>query len=430
MKRKNKIALTLAVTILSTSAMPAVYAAAESDNVMPNAYVEAAYSNDEINNKLTKLRSAIDNLENISGNLGKDQLNWLKQLKNAYEFVSKLAKNSITRLTQARDRLVVRIDLLTNVAETITADATELADSEQQAHVIIGFSVTRALLKGVDVFASPEELAKASENLQASLEKAREVAKQTEDSRRTHYNIEKLNIALNKAISIRNNELRGKLDPEKLAQVDLVIRNAKDVKRNARATVGEVNNMIEELNTVIEEAYNSIDPGDRTANNATKLELQKSIQDAKNLRDFKLKGSVDSKVIAKLNRDIAEANRVYNNNKSTVNEVLFAIDRINAAIEEAKSYLEAPEEVLPTEDDATEEDLNENDAAQEVPTDDENITTEDEAYDEDTTVDENADTTDQDEVVTDEDEAIQDENNSTVENNEVDEIEEVVELTE
>ncbi|MGI5948892.1 CAMP factor family pore-forming toxin [Peptoniphilus sp.] len=367
MKSRNKVALTLAVTILSTTAMPAVYAAAESDNIAPNAYVEAAYSKDEITNKLSELRNAIEKLENIKGELGKDQLNWLKELKKAYEFVNKLAKNSITRLTQAREKLVVRIDLLTNVAETITADATELADSEQQAHVIIGFSVTRALLKGVDVFASPEELSKASEDLQASLEKAREVSKQTDDSRRTHYNIEKLNIALNKAINIRNNELRGKLDPEKLAQVDLVIRNAKDVKRNARATVGEINNMIEELNAVIDEAYNSIDAGDRIADNKIKLELQKDIQDAKNLRDFKLKGNVDSKVIAELNRAIADANRVYNNKKSTVNEVQFAIDRINAAIEEAKSYLEAPEEALPEEDEVVEEDLNENEAVEEIP---------------------------------------------------------------
>lgn len=376
MKRNNKVALTLAVTILSSSVMPAVYAANETETTTPNAYALTAErsSNNEINYKLIELGDAIDGLDDISGILNQDNLNWLKQLKNAYEFVKKLVKRGL----QARDRLIARIDLLTNVAETITADATELANSEQQAHVIIGFSVTRALLKGVDVFASTEDLNKASEDLKASLEKAREVPKQTDESIRTHYNIEQLNIALNRAIDIRNHELKGKLDPEKLAKVDLVIRQAKDVKRNARATVGEVKEIIATLNETIDDAYNSIDAGDRTATDKNKLELENAIDRAKNLRDFKLKGNVDSKVIAELNRNITKAIRVLNNNKATVSEVAAATENINAAVEEAKSYLEPTEDVVPpedaTEDEATEvtpeEDATDNEATEVTPEED------------------------------------------------------------
>lgn len=134
------------------------------------------------------------------------------------------------------------------MAETITADATELADSEQQAHVIIGFSVTRALLKATDLFEGAEGLNKASENLSASLDKAREVPKLTDDSKRTHYTLEKLDRAIAKAKEIRNKELKNKLDPSKLADIDLLIRQAQDVRRDGRATVGEVNAMAAELN--------------------------------------------------------------------------------------------------------------------------------------------------------------------------------------
>lgn len=414
MKRNNKVALTLAVAILSSSVTPAVYAASEPETTAPNAYALTAQrsANNEVNSKLSELKDAIDGLDDISGNLTGDGLNWLKQLKNAYEFVKKLVDKGL----QVRERLVARIDLLTNVAETITADATELADSEQQAHVIIGFSVTRTLLKGVDVFASTEDLNKASEDLKASLENAREVPKQTEDSIRTHYNIEQLNIALNRAIDIRNHELKGKLDPDKLAKVDLVIRKAKDVRRNARATVGEVKEVIQELNETIDEAYNSIDPGDRTATNKTKLELENAIDKAKNLRDFKLKGNVDSRVIAELNRNISKAIRVLNNNKATVNEVVAATENINAAMEEAKSYLEPTEDVVPPEEDATEDESTEVIPEEDV-TDDEitEVTPEEDVTDDEST-----------EVTPEENEDSGTDNNAE----EIDEVEDVVEFAE
>lgn len=410
MRRNNKVALTLAVTILSSWVMPAVYAASEPETTTENYALTAQRSaNNEVNSKLSELKDAIDGLDDISGSLTGDGLNWLKQLKNAYEFVKKLVDKGL----QVRERLVARIDLLTNVAETITADATELANSEQQAHVIIGFSVTRALLKGVDVFASTEDLNKASENLKASLENAREVPKQTDESVRTHYNIEQLNIALNRAIDIRNHELKGKLDPEKLAKVDLVIRQAKDVKRNARATVGEVKEIIATLNETIDDAYNSIDAGDRTATNKNKLDLENAIDNAKNLRDFKLKGNVDSRVIAELNRNISKAVRVLNNNRATVNEVISATENINAAAEEAKSYLEPTEEVVPPEEDATD-----NDATEVIP--------EEDATDNDATE------VTPEEDATDNEIAPEENENNNVDNNaeEMDEVEEVVELAE
>ena len=250
----------------------------------------------------------------------------------------------IGSITELRTKIIPRLDLLINVAETITADATELADSEQQAHVIIGFSVTRALLKATDLFENAEGLNKASQDLSAALDRARQVPKQTEDSVRTHYNLDKLNRAISRAKDLRNRELRNKLDPTQLAEVDMVIRKADEVRRNNRATVKEVAQATDELNAKIEEAYAAIPEGERAANNSTKLQLEKDIQIAKNLRDFKLKGNVDSSVIKELNREIAMANRILKNNRSTVNQVLEADKAIVEATNIANDALNTKEE--------------------------------------------------------------------------------------
>lgn len=345
MKAKKKLVGILAVTMLTNAAMPVVYAANETEDVIaPVQYLAQERAADEANAKLDYLGDLIEGLEKIAGDLTGSELGWLKELKNAFDLISKIMDKGIGSITELRTKIIPRLDLLINVAETITADATELADSEQQAHVIIGFSVTRALLKATDLFEDAEGLNKASEDLTAALDRARQVPKQTEDSVRTHYNLDKLNRAINNAKNIRNRELRNKLDPTQLAEVDMVIRKADDVRRNNRATVKEVEEATQELNAKIEEAYAAIPEGERAANNSTKLQLEKDIQIAKNLRDFKLKGNVDSSVIRELNREITLANRVLKNNRSTVNQVLEADKAIVEATNVAKDALNAKEE--------------------------------------------------------------------------------------
>lgn len=345
MKAKKKLVGILAVTMLTNAAMPVVYAANETEDVIaPVQYLAQERAADEANAKLDYLGDLIEGLEKIAGDLTGSELGWLKELKNAFDFISKIMDKGIGSITELRTKIIPRLDLLINVAETITADATELADSEQQAHVIVGFSVTRALLKATDLFETADGLNKASEDLTAALDRARQVPKQTEDSVRTHYNLDKLNRAINNAKNIRNIELRNKLDPTQLAEVDMVIRKADDVRRNNRATVKEVEEATQELNAKIEEAYAAIPEGERAANNSTKLQLEKDIQIAKNLRDFKLKGNVDSSVIRELNREITMANRVLKNNRSTVNQVLEADKAIVEATNVAKDALNAKEE--------------------------------------------------------------------------------------
>ena len=262
--------------------------------------------------------------------------------------MTKIVKSGINSASELRNKIIPRIDLLINVAETITADATELADSEQQAHIIVGFSVTRAILKATDLFENAEGLKKASENLTASLEKARQVPKLNDDSKRTHYTLQKLDKAIANAKGIRNRELKNKLDPAILAEVDILIRQAQEVKRNTSSTVAEVNAMTQKLNEKIEQAIYVIPEGERAANKIQKRGLEKDIQAAKNLRDFSLKGKVDSSVIRELNRKITLASRVFNNSKSTLNQVEAAdqaiVAAMNIAIEKAEKTKE--EEIL------------------------------------------------------------------------------------
>lgn len=373
--KNNKLFIgALSVTLLANTIVPAYQTA---QNVSPLrasvVYAAGEESNDKSDAlaKLDYLGDLIKGIENIAGGLTGNQLDWLKALKNAYDLTSKILKNGLVSASEIRTKLIPRIDLLINVAETITADATELVDSQQQAHVIIGFSVTHALLKALDLFEGPEGLNKASDDLKASLEKARQVPKLTDDSKRTHYTLEKLDRAISNAKSIRNKELKYKLDPNKLAEVDMTIKKAVDVRRNGQATVSEVNSITDELNNTIDEAYKSIPEGERTANKLTKAPLAKDIQVAKNLRDFKLKGNVESSVIKELNRAITKANRVLNDSKTTVNQANAADEGILAAIKTAEDALVAedtPREVV--EEEISEEELSE-ETSNEIEADDE-----------------------------------------------------------
>lgn len=383
--KNNKLFIgALSVTLLANTIVPAYQTA---QNVSPLrasvVYAAGEESNDKSDAlaKLDYLGDLIKGIENIAGGLTGNQLDWLKALKNAYDLTSKILKNGLVSASEIRTKLIPRIDLLINVAETITADATELVDSQQQAHVIIGFSVTHALLKALDLFEGPEGLNKASDDLKASLEKARQVPKLTDDSKRTHYTLEKLDRAISNAKSIRNKELKYKLDPNKLAEVDMTIKKAVDVRRNGQATVSEVNSITDELNNTIDEAYKSIPEGERTANKLTKAPLAKDIQVAKNLRDFKLKGNVESSVIKELNRAITKANRVLNDSKTTVNQANAADEEILTAIKTAESALkveEAPSGVI--EKEANKETIDETEDIDQV--DSEDLTVDDDISEE------------------------------------------------
>lgn len=341
MKKSKVLASALSIALLSNTVLPATKIAEKTPALSSVAYAaEESSQAKEAKDKLNYLGSLIEGLENIAGGLAGNPLSWLKELKNAYELTSKLLNRAIGSVSDLTKSVIPRIDLLINVAETITADATELADSEQQAHVIIGFSVTRALLKATNIFEKADGLNKASENLTASLEKAREIPKLTDDSKRTHYTLQQLDRALSRAKEARNTELKNKLDPSALAEFDLLIKKATDVRRNNFATVAEVKAITEELVSKTEEAYKSIPEGEKTANKSTKLVLEKDIKAAKNLRDFSLKGKVDGKVIQELNREIADANRVLNNSRATINEVEAADEIIVAATNKALEKLE------------------------------------------------------------------------------------------
>lgn len=341
MKKSKVLASALSIALLSNTVLPATKIAEKTPALSSVAYADEDSSQArEAKDKLNYLGSLIEGLENIAGGLSGNPLSWLKELKRAYELTSKLLNGAIGSVSDLTKSVIPRIDLLINVAETITADATELADSEQQAHVIVGFSVTRALLKATNIFEKEDGLNKASENLTVSLEKAREIPKLTDDSKRTHYTLQQLDRALSRAKEARNTELKNKLDPSALAEFDLLIKKATDVRRNNFATVAEVRTITEELVNKTEEAYKSIPEGEKTANKSTKLALEKDIKAAKNLRDFSLKGKVDAKVIQELNREIADANRVLNNSRATINEVEAADEIIVAATNKALGKLE------------------------------------------------------------------------------------------
>ena len=387
---KNKLLVgALSITLLTNTILPATNIATKLNTPITSVAYAASDSNEsgEAIEKINYLKEIITSIENINGGLEGNQLNWLKELNHAAELMTKIVKSGINSASELRDKIIPRIDLLINVAETITADATELADSEQQAHIIVGFSVTRAILKATDLFENAEGLKKASEDLTASLEKARQVPKLTEDSKRTHYTLQKLDKAIANAKRIRNKELKNKLDPAELADVDLLIKEAQEVRRNPSAKVSEVNSITEKLNAKIDEAIKAIPEGERAANKVQKRGLEKDIQAAKNLRDSSLKGKVDFSVIRELNREITLATRVLNSTKSTLNEVEAADQAIVEAMNNALSKVEETEtkdEEIPTEETTPEVEENTDDIIEDETSDDLESETEEETEEEST----------------------------------------------
>ena len=147
--------------------------------------------------------------------------------------------------------------------------------------------------------------------------------------------------------------MRYKLDSVALADVDSAIKSAVEVRRNNQATVGQVQEATDKLNAKISEALASIPDEDKTASSKDKAALGEDIEDAKKVRDFELKGKVDSSVIRELNRAIAEANRIFRNARTTVKEANAADEELLNAIEKAKANLvveEAVEEEIPAEE--------------------------------------------------------------------------------
>ena len=424
MKKSQLLAATLSVALLSNTVVPCLGSIAKDDLKLSSvAYAaEEGSEKDQAIDKLDYLGDLIKGLENIAGGLAGNQLDWLKSLKNAYDFVSKIVKNGLVGAGQLREKVIPRINLLINVAETITADATELVDSEQQAHVIIGFSVTRALLKATDIFENADGLNKASEDLLNSLEKARQVPKLTENSKRTHYTLEKLDRAIANAREVRNRELRYKLDSVALADVDSAIKSAVDVRRNNQATVGQVQEATDELNAKISEALASIPDEDKTASAKDKAVLGKDIEEAKKVRDFELKGKVDSSVIRELNRAIADANRIFRNARTTVKEANAADEELLNAIEKAKTNLlveEPVEEEIPSEEEI-EENIPEEKVDEELSEEDSDEDSDEEASEKDTPAEEK---------VEDKDKAEEDDKEEKTEEGEIDEeaLEEILE---
>ena len=424
MKKSQLLAATLSVALLSNTVVPCLGSIAKDDSKLSSvAYAaEEGSAKDQAIDKLDYLGDLIKGLENIAGGLAGNQLDWLKSLKNAYDFVSKIVKNGLIGAGEIREKVIPRINLLINVAETITADATELVDSEQQAHVIIGFSVTRALLKATDIFENADGLNKASKDLLNSLEKARKVPKLTEDSKRTHYTLEKLDRAIANAREVRNRELRFKLDSVALADVDSAIKSAVEVRRNNQATVGQVQEATDELNAKISEALASIPDEDKTASAKDKAVLGKDIEEAKKVRDFELKGKVESSVIIELNRAIADANRIFRNARTTVKEANAADEELLNAIEKAKTNLlveEPVEEEIPSEEEI-EENIPEEKVDEELSEEDSDEDSDEEAFEKDTPAEEK---------VEDKDKAEEDDKEEKTEEGEIDEeaLEEILE---
>ena len=202
----------------------------------------------------------------------------------------------------------------------------------------------------------------------------------------------------------------------------LIFELRDNVSKNNQATVGQVQEATDELNAKISEALASIPDEDKTASAKDKAVLGKDIEEAKKVRDFELKGKVDSSVIRELNRAIADANRIFRNARTTVKEANAADEELLNAIEKAKTNLlveEPVEEEIPSEEEI-EENIPEEKVDEELSEEDSDEDSDEEASEKDTPAEEK---------VEDKDKAEEDDKEEKTEEGEIDEeaLEEILE---
>lgn len=341
MKITRRITLALALAIgISSVASPVV---AYAQQTTPP--IELTENNEaELHSLELELQEELDKAEFAARSIDLPDVGakeHIEKLKKAIEIVKKMINGQIPgvdlRTIPARNQLLI------DIAHAITYDATELVNKERGAHVIMGFSITKATLKVIDPLASLEALETAGESLKEAMVKASQKPDLTEDSVATHYSLDSLKENIKQARRLSRRELAGYISPESLRELNNAIESADKVAHKRRVTVGEVEAANAALNEAVDKALAEMDAEDFRASDADKEILKAKIREIKERRKNELKGNVDKDVLRELDEEIKSAKHVLKSSKSTIKEVREAAEDLQEAFDLALASL-SPEE--------------------------------------------------------------------------------------
>lgn len=345
MKKTQGLALSLALAMVLTGTVgPAVNASPGKElgrEIEPYQFVSDSSAHaDELNEKLTELKNVIDELRGMEDALTPIEIELIARLSQAYYSILDQVRNLADQgLDEELEDYIPRINLLKRAGQAIAYDATVLEDREQEAHVIIVFGVSRALVKSVDPLATEEDLEAGLLNLEKAIDQATDVPKKSGDSKATHYDRAVLNRAIKRARRLRKAGFSKNLDPVDLARLDIEISKADRVVKNKKSTVDEVAEALASLNQTVDEIYSDLPEGEKRANLTAKFFLAGSIKNVDQARD-QFEPILPAKLFEKLNKSIDLAKKVLKDWKATINEVVRVESNLYKLAEKAYGFFE------------------------------------------------------------------------------------------
>lgn len=147
-----------------------------------------------------------------------------------------------------------RIELTIQIAHTIETASQKLRNKVEDAHVQLGFAVTRAVLRVLNITATKEMLADSAKDLKAVLDRVSNYPDLKPTDRATIYTKAALDKKIWETRFDRDKNILGKVDFEVYNELNGDITHAVGVQLNPNSTVAEVNQAITDLDAAYKKA--------------------------------------------------------------------------------------------------------------------------------------------------------------------------------
>ncbi len=257
-------AASCAVLIPLTISQPAMAA----EEAREAAVVAAiADSSDE---KIAKVDAIIADLERAEATMSnevKTQTDYGKEIRNLLSTAWEL-RGAITDIATGHipafdvDTVLPRLELLTQISMTIKTSTTELTNKVNDAHVQLGFAVTRAVIRLINPSATVEQLKASCEDLSQTLERVKGYPDLSPNDTATIYVKARLDKVIWQTRFDRDKYILGKAPSQAYFELNSKITHAVGVWFNASATVAQVDEEIDHLQAAYGEALATVPHAD------------------------------------------------------------------------------------------------------------------------------------------------------------------------
>lgn len=146
-----------------------------------------------------------------------------------------------------------RVQLLTTISTTIHTATTDLTNKVSEAHVEIGFAVTKAVIRLINPTSSVQQIEDSIQNLTDTLEKVSQYPDLTPESRATIYVKAKLDKAIGDVRFKRDKNILGK-NADAYFALNRAITKAVGVQLNPAATVAQTEQAVKDVNAAYDTA--------------------------------------------------------------------------------------------------------------------------------------------------------------------------------